>query len=326
MSNSRRGFLQGVGGAAAALALGAESAQAAAPNAKVPFSPTRSILELEGHVAGFVPSVAGGEASGILASFLDQNFVVRKQVANIDYAPIVLQAGPSLDASFFSWVKATLERNFQTRNGAIIAADLLNREQSRLEFYDALITEVSFPKLDASDKSAAYVTVALQPQRSESTPGSGGKVQVPLGSKKKLWQASNFRVEISGLDNATSRVSKVSALTVKRKTVGDERAPIPYLDLSNITLTIPASDAEPFQDWFKSFVIDGNNGQEAERQGTITLLAPDLQSELLTIELSQVGILSVAAAAPEGSRDTIQRVEIELYMEEMTVSGAALSD
>jgi hypothetical protein len=76
--------------------------------------------------------------------------------------------------------------------------------------------------------------------------------------------------------------------------------------------------AQQFYDWHKSFVIDGKNGPEDEKNGSITYITPDLQTDLLSIELFRVGILNIVQEKTDaGSDPNIKRCKVELYVEEM---------
>jgi hypothetical protein len=49
----------------------------------------------------------------------------------------------------FDWIAAALTMSYVRKNGAIITADFNRAEQSRLEFKNALITEIGIPACDA---------------------------------------------------------------------------------------------------------------------------------------------------------------------------------
>ncbi len=320
MNTGRRTFLKGVGGgAAAALAIGGESAQAAAAR---PLAASRKILELEREIVGALPSAEGGGASAELATFVDAGLVERKDVVGIHYEPIVLQAGLGFAPEFYNWVSGFFTPDFKMQSGAVVSANFNYKEVARREFTNALITEVSFPTLDGSKKEPAYMEVKIQPESTQFKMGGGGTVTPPPLGKAKTWLSSNFRFELDGLEDATKKVSKVEGFTVKL--VGlptGEAAPQftleVYPQVPNIVITIPATDLEPFLDWFDAFVIEGNSGPEQEKTGSIICLAPNQKDELLRINLAHVGIVSIGESSAQGAKDSINRFEVELYVEEM---------
>ena len=143
-----------------------------------------------------------------------------------------LEVGLGMSSAFYDWVRGFFERDFQRKNGAIIAADFNYRESSRREFQDALITEVSFPTLDVAARDPAFLTVKLQPESTQFKPGSGATVTPPISSKAKKWTVSNFGVELSGLESATQRVSKVDGFAIKMK-VAEEQGEIRPADVAD---------------------------------------------------------------------------------------------
>jgi hypothetical protein len=321
MKTGRRSFLKGVGGAtAAAFAVGGKGAEAGL--VQRPTLGSRQVLELDGEIVGAPQSSEGGGASAIVNGSLDSALVVRKDVTGVTYDPISVGVGLGMGPAFFDWVRGFFERDFQRRNGAIISADFNYRELSRREFQDALVTEVAFPTLDGGSKEPAFMTVKLQPESTQFKPGSGGKVTPPAPSKAKNWLVSNFDVELSGLESATKRVSKVDGFAVKTKFLEQEGEirPFesqPYLEVPNLVLSVPTRDVQPFVDWFEDFVIKGNAGPENERKGAIVCLAPNQQDELLRIELLQVGIVSIGETNLEANSEQVRRFRVELYVEEM---------
>lgn len=322
MKTGRRSFLKGVGGAtAAALALPREGAEAGVPPAPRPIVGSRQVLELDGQIVGAPHSAEGGGASANILETLDSGLVVRKDVAGVHYEALSLEVGLGMSPEFYKWVGAFANRDFTRKNGALILADFNYNEVARREFAEAIITEVGFPALDGASKDPAFLTVKVQPEFSEFNIGKGGKVQPPASVKAKNWLASGFRVAIEGLEEATKRVSKVDAFAVKLKTVDDigetRFDPTMYLDISNIVLTVPMADSQPFFDWFEDFVIMGNSSPESEKSGAILCLAPNGKTEILRVNLSQVGIVSIGESKKGASSDAIKRFDVELYVEEI---------
>ena len=59
---------------------------------------------------------------------------------------------------------------------------------------------------------------------------------------------------------------------------------------------MPDSQAQGLGEWVNDFLIKGNNGPGKERAATIELLDPSLQVPLMTINLSNLGILKLEAS------------------------------
>ena len=130
-------------------------------------------------------------------------------------------------------------------------------------------------------------------------------------------------------DLPCSRVAKIGSWTWKQGVIKDEvgqfreatRHPA-KVEVPNLKVTISQADIEPWQEWHKSFVIDGKCADEDELSGSITFLAPDLVTELATIELVHVGVMSLEAGGGEANKEEVARFTVELYVEEMKFNYA----
>ena len=76
----------------------------------------------------------------------------------------------------------------------------------------------------------------------------------------------------------------------------------------------PTCCVENYQD----FVLNGHNGDTFERNGSISLLSPDLKTELTHIDLHNLGIMRLARAPLE--QELVGRLVADLYCEEMVLS------
>jgi hypothetical protein len=81
----------------------------------------------------------------------------------------------------------------------------------------------------------------------------------------------------------SNNFSKVSPIVVTQKTIEaevgsfrDATVATRRVEFSNLRLTISATSAKSWQDWFENFVIKGNNGDDREKKGKLTLLAANL--------------------------------------------------
>ena len=335
---SRARFLGTVGAAGvagAAIAGGAwrtgKAGAAAAPGGRG-FSAGHFVLELDGaKQAGFLNSVEGGNAVGeVVHEVGSAAYYQKKHIGNVTYEEFAVAFGLALPPDVYDWISASLvgDRDAERRSGAIVAADFNYEAKARRTFTDALITEVGFPALDAAAKDPASLTLKFAPEHTADAPASG-KLASPL--KQKVWLASNFRLEVKGLP--TAKVNKVEALTIKQTVatddIGDARDPQREpgkLEYPNLVFTVPEVDAQPWFDWFDDFVLQGNNGEAAEKTGRLTYLAPNLQDQLARLDFFNLGIFKLATDTTEAN-DAIKRVKVELYCEriEFTYLAGAVS-
>jgi len=126
------------------------------------------------------------------------------------------------------------------------------------------------------------------------------------------------------LEEPLKKVSKIDSFTVKRAAVSDDignardYAKEPgKLVFPNIKVTLAESAAQSWIDWHESFVVKGNNDENAEKNGTLTLFSPNQQMVLARIRFFNMGIFSIGGDKSEANADQIKRVTAELYVEKM---------
>jgi phage tail-like protein len=292
-------------------------------------------IELDGIMAGWVASVEGGHAtSDVVVEKIGVDHLAKKHLAGVKYEEISLSCGTGMSKGFYDWIKASFDHKYQRKNGAIITANYDYQEISRITFMNALPTEIGFPALDASSKDAAKMTIKLKPETTRyATGGTGGPTASTYkidASVQKKWLPANFRLKIDGTD--CTRVNKIEAIVVKQKTVENpvgelrdyEQEPA-SVEIPNLVITLAESHSKEFADWHKSFVIDGANGEDKEKGGTLEYLAPDLKTVLFTLTFDHLGIFKLTPEKVEAGSEQIRRVKAEMYCEDIkfAYAGAA---
>ncbi len=283
-------------------------------------------LEIDGQTE-FLKSFEGGfpKAEVVSVPVGPSNFM-KKHISMTRYADIVVVCTPLMSRPLFDWTLATLNGNSIRKDGAIITASYDLKEQTRLQFFGATITEIALPACDASSKEAGYLGIKLTPESTKPIGGNGALLKGDFSkSQQKLWLPGNFALEIGGLD--CSRVAKIDAFTIKQKVVQDQagqmrefRKESGKLEFPNLAITMPEAHAGTFYKWFEDMVIKGNSGEDRERDGTLKFLSPNRQEVLLTVNFSHLGIFSFAPEKAETNAEAIRRVKIELYCEHITLS------
>jgi hypothetical protein len=324
LKGSRARFLGAAGITGAAIATGAwktGTVGAASTSDKRGFTVGNFGLDFGNGWEAFVKSVSGGETVGeVVHEVGSAPYYQKKHIGNVKYEEVTLRLGlPS--AGVFDLISRTLAGEHPRKTFWVSTLDANFAEVARRQFNDALITEIGFPALDAGSKDAAYLDITFSPDSAEDRPASG-KVVALDSSKQKAWLQSAFRFELKGV--ATSRVNKIDAFTIKQTTVTDgigedrefEKEP-GKLEFPNLKLSFSAVDLPSWKAWFDDFVLRGNNGDAAERGGTIGWLDPTLLKDLLRIELANVGIFRLAPEKFEAGAESIARVNAELYVETM---------
>jgi hypothetical protein len=286
------------------------------------FTASHFALEIDGAFAGFMEQVEGGNAfSDVVEEPLSPALSFRKKhIANPGYRAVTLEVGSDMRQPLADWIKATFNGSFQRKNGAIVAIDFTSTERRRVEFFNALITEVGLPALDAASKDAAKITIVLEPEYTRRVDPHPGKYAGQLcNAKQKAWLTSNFRLTIDGVDTSKTRAIDAPTMTVVFQEGGEGRdfgREPAYVSFSNVIVELPESAAQSFDQWFENFVIQGNAGDDQEKGGTLEYLTPNLSSPVLTLTFSHLGIFELApnnAAA----NDQIKTLVAKMYVESM---------
>lgn len=353
MGENRREFLKHFGGlTAAAVAVPAltacgargEASSAATPGRNggrpalaangeattesLPAPALRCALELDGSFAGWLRSFEGGNYVGEVSRLATSSGSTQPaQLTSVDFEDLVLGCGTAMTNALGAWIASLLALKHQYRNGAVVAVDGDGREQARLEFTNALLSEVTLPALDVASNAPVRMTVKIRAEQVHRLSGSGRPVTFPPALPDRRWLASDFQVAIAGLD--ASAVATVGGITVKqgikRDEVGAQRikALVPgKIDIPNLELAVTGASAQPFSDWAEDFIWNGNCGQDAERSGAITFLDSS-RAPLFTLGLQNVGIMR---AAPDGfdadAPVAVRRTHVKLYCEAMTLDAS----
>src|SRR5262249_4100360 len=107
-------------------------------------------LEIEGQFAGYLNTVEGGEPFATVAlEAPDASKVMRKHVAAVNFAPILVSFGSAMERPLYQWMADMLKGTQSRRNGAVVFYDYNMIEKERIEFTSALITRIAFPEFDA---------------------------------------------------------------------------------------------------------------------------------------------------------------------------------
>lgn len=284
------------------------------------------LLEVDGAKPAGISSFSGGAVSAeVVTHQLGTSNIQKKHLSTITFEPIAIEAGFSLDPSFYDWISGTVDGNAPRKSGAIVMADHNFNERSRISFQDALISEVTIPAMDATGgRETGNLRVVVQPESIKNVPSGGGKLSAPSRGKQKTWSPANFRLSIPGID--CSRVKKIEAITIKQtvaaSSVGEFREPLKEpgkIDYPNIRLTIPAQFGSAFLKWHEEFVVKGKSSDSDEKRATLSLLSANLLEEVAKLECYNVGISRLEQKSSGQGLDYV----IDLYVERMELDFMA---
>jgi len=288
-------------------------------------------LELDGKDSvGLFRSIEGGGVKADVMTYQAGGSYDRwRQLGKPKFEDIKLQVGMSMSAPFYKWLSDFMKGVPTRKTGAIVAADFYYNERARRNFKEAMIKELTFPKLDGSDKNAAYMTVALAVEDIEFLKGNGKRLDRPEGfDKQKVWTACNFRFTLDDYAASCSRVTKVDSFTVKQNTAeyhaGGFKAAVKTptaIEYPNISFYVPEADAQPFYDHIAKRIGYGGKGKGEVRpgtkmHGTLEIFDND-EKTLFTLEFFGTDILAVTPDRSDASSEEIKQVKVELYTEKM---------
>ena len=244
----------------------------------------------------------------------------RKHIGSPKYEDFAIPIGVAASDGLFNWVAGSWGANPESRDGAVLGVDANFNIKSEVGFSGAFVVETEIPALDAASKQAGHLTVRFQPEFID-VKAAAGKLSLIL-AKQKLWRTANFRLQIDGLD--CSKVSRIDAFTVARKVTSvtsgsGEVSLVPEkVEFPNLRITLSQSSALTWVDWHETFVVNGNNDDSFERNGTISFLSNDFKTELSRIDLHHLGIIRLASN-PIDAKSGIARLTADIYCEEMVL-------
>jgi hypothetical protein len=254
---------------------------------------------LAGAAGGEIFADVVEEASGPAPS-------VKKHLAQPEFEDITVEVGPTVSDALFDWIAAAWAAGDQPKDGAVLAVDYQFHIKTERRFTAARIAATTVPTLDAASKVIPALSVGITPASIALATGTG---KLQLGNlKQRLWQASHFRLDIDGVD--CSKVSRIESFTIPRAVGGK-------VDFPELRVTFSTTSAATWTAWFQDFVIDGKNGDAAEKSGQITFLLPNLKTSLAKIELHGLGIFRLETVP--GGPNQIARMAAGLYCEQMSL-------
>jgi hypothetical protein len=287
-------------------------------------------LEIGGATAGFLLSAAGGEPRAEVVEEQAPSTWVRKHIGAPKYEDIVIESRIPMSGPLESWIISLFEGKQSVTDGAIVLLDYSMKVSQRLEWTGGLISQVTFPAADGASKETARVRVTITPELTRLVAGSHAAYGKATAGKEKSVLLSHFRFTVSGLEQASAKVSDVAAISVTRRgtdDIGEERdhAHDLVLDVSNIAFRVARSEAGPFATWLDDFVVKGLNDASHERTGSLTFLDQTLKNELLRLDLGGVGIFGLTYERHEARSEVIARAKVELYCETVSLHKSALA-
>jgi hypothetical protein len=253
-----------------------------------------------------------------------------KHISTVEIEPFSLEFGLAGANDILQWIKGSWSRKYSRRNGQITHANFDLYQTYEHEFYEALITETTFPTLDGAAKDSGYIKCKIQPERvvTKKLPGSGQRVDGATGNKQKLWSPSAFRLNIDTIDEM-KYCNKLDSFTIKQGVkklyTGSGRFPQiepTNIQFPNLTGTISLQYADKLLKWHEDYINTGIQDPKAQKTGSIEFLSPDRKQTIFRINLYEVGLNFAAIESSTANADQIKRVKFEMYVHRMEIDGS----
>jgi hypothetical protein len=290
-------------------------------------------LEIDGHKStAYLKSVDGGHA---IANAMDEPVGTHNQriksISTLDIEPFSIDFGISGAKDVLRWIHASWKKNYTRRSGMITHANFDLQRTYEHEFFEAMLTEATFPALDGAAKDTAYLKVKLQPEWViERKVAPGSKISPLGGLKQKLWTANSFRFTVDGM-KGFEYSNKIESFTIKqgfkKMHTGEERYPHlepTKLEFPHIVGTMALEHADDLLKWRDDYHKLGQNENSSQHTACLEFLAPDKKEVLFAINMAEVGIFKVALQQSQANQDSIKRVKYELFVGRMELDGPSV--
>jgi hypothetical protein len=290
-------------------------------------------LLIDGHkTSTFLKNVEGGFTKAtVIDEPIGADINRVKHLGTVEIDPISVEFGLSGGKQVLEWMQGSFNRKWGRRNGQISHGDFNLKETIEHWFYDALITEATFPVLDGGSKENGYLKCKIQPERVLMKKGTPTTLVSEYTTNQKKWTPSAFRFSIDKIDEM-KYVNKLDSFTIKQGIkklyTGVDRFPQiepTNIQFPNLTGTIALGYADKLLQWHHDYVFQGTVDPKSQLTGSIEYLSPDRSSTIFRINLFEVGVMSAFIEPSTANADSIKRVKFELFVGRMQMDSADAS-
>jgi len=296
------------------------------------FDPKRSattgrfLLEVGSSRASFLKSFSGFAFEGEHAKHEHgpENFQT-KQLTTFKYSDAKAKIGMNQSGELAEWIVASFKKQYMVKSGAFTAANFNYEATHRIEFQNACMKEIGFPKFEGNSKEAGYMDITFQAEDVQHLKANGESIKGDYNKSGPTWQPWMFRLEIAGLEDACKRVASIDPLTFKQSVVRDDIGPlrIPTIhpakvELGNLKISFSAADADPWAAWADAWFRHGKCLSSDHKDGAIVFLGPG-GDDIGRIELKQLGLIKYDPGERTANAETLARVTCEMYLQEAEI-------
>lgn len=230
----------------------------------------------------------------------------------------------SISSSLGEWIRHFLDEQPLKKSGNISHVNFDNHKKAVFEFKDALITEISFPKMDAAAKDIPMIGITFTAEEIKYTPVSE-KTKTTDIKPAKQWATCNFRIELEGLPPSFMTKLELPKFTQKitkdpTGMAGGYRLIPGKLEYPNITFYIPETDIKPWMDWYNNF--EKNNDTKSGDIGFMN----DKGESLFSVPLNNVKPVQINPAGKEVYEVVIASLPVQPATEETREEKVSKND
>lgn len=228
---------------------------------------------------------------------------------NVNITPLDAAFTPTPSDALTDWA-LSLPRGLGAtpRDGAALVLDINNKLTRRVEWTEALVTELRLPELDAASKAGFSMGLSWLPGTVSYAKASGAVVKLPPVNKtRKALLLSNFRVQ--GLPFDGKFVSRITLPTVTG-TLAAQKPGYAQVDLGEVRLVLAARSRDDVLAWVQQVMADGQIADQEYLSLSIELLDPTLKNVLLTLQLSGCALLGYEESRLDTAQDALGTVSL----------------
>lgn len=284
----------------------------------------RQTLSINGVACPELMSWSGGDASApVVVEALSAGTSPKKHLGNFVYEPIIMVVTAPLSPALQNSL-ADLCAN-RTSTQTLLLTDVDN---TKIQATNAQLIEARFPALDGGSKNHWRLTLVFRPESTHPVAG-GSTASAGTEIRPKGALSSNFRFALGSFPSG--QVAGIEAFTITRAAsagVGAERdytASPGATQIPDLNIIVTQAGVAAWTSWRDDFIVQGNSDDPKEKNGSLDILGPDLQTVLLPLQLSHVGIkrfVQIPSLADNGPNF----YRAELYCESMSVASSPVTN
>lgn len=226
-----------------------------------------------------------------------------KHAAAHEIEPLTIEVGGG-SREILKWASDALRKTNARRNVALYRANANGTANFELDGYNALLIELTLPRLQRGTKTTAFVTAKLQFERTSSRKIADQKTQWPARPMKGF-SGGTFALTIDGLTLPAKAVAAVEALTIKlgikKLYTGQDRFPTlapTKVETPTLRLAIDRKDAAALVEWHDD--VARQRTAQSQKTGAITYYGANGKTAAFSLNLYEIMPVSVSPARNAG--------------------------